>query len=56
MIVHDHPIEEGMMYLLLTDRELRRLVELLAKPKRRVSDDAKKFGLELREAICKASR
>lgn len=55
MLVNDHPVEQGMMYLLLSDRELRQLVELLAKPKRSVSDEAKAFGLELREAIIRAA-
>lgn len=51
MIVQDHKAEEGAMHILLFDRELRRLVELLDNPKRRVSDEAKEFASKLRAAL-----
>ena len=51
MIVQDHKAEKGAMHLVLFDRELRKLIELLENPKRKVSDEAKTFGQELRVEI-----
>ena len=55
MIVQDHKAEKGAMHIVLFDRELRRLVELLDNPKRKVSNEAKEFASELRDAILKAA-
>lgn len=53
MIVQDHKAEQGAMHILLFDRELRDLIELLDNPKKKVSKGAKDFAKELRAEILK---